>query len=171
MQWLEKAMASQVDAELLKCVGEFNGLKARYLDLKKTQRENAKKEVKKRTSAEPNMAVMETWLRKSRENEELFKKMHSLSGLASCRDAFEDDEWQTVYMYKREKKILKALKNPDVCTFNGFNQIYRDGLPQEQRAEQHNKPPGCARPHSQQEFMDGVRGGYLQYVQSSERSG
>jgi len=52
-------------------VGEFSGLRTRYLDLKKTQREYAKIEVEKRTSTEPNMVVMETWLRKLRENEEL----------------------------------------------------------------------------------------------------
>ena len=34
-----------------------------------------------------------------------------------------------------------------------INQIYRNSLPQKQRAEQCTKPPGCAQSHSQQEFM------------------
>jgi hypothetical protein len=70
-------MSTQVDAELRKCVGEFSGLRTRYLDLKKAQREYAKREIEKRTSTEPNMVVMETWLRKSHENEELCTQPHS----------------------------------------------------------------------------------------------
>jgi len=97
-------MSTQVDAELRKCVGEFSGLRTRYLDLKKTQREYAKIEVEKRTSTEPNMVVMETWLRKLRENEELCIQQQGADG-AFMREFVE----ATYNMFNLQNKRIDEL--------------------------------------------------------------
>ena len=156
-------MASQVDTELKGCIKQFNDVRSKYRALKKTQREEAEREAQKVSSIEPNMVVMETWLKKSRWNEELFKKIHSVRENStgaqrdylhlSRRDAFEDDELKAVQGYGSQQNIHNALKNPDVCTFANINQIYRNSLPDKLRAEQYIKPHGCAQPNSQQEFM------------------
>ena len=56
-------MASQLDTELKDCIKQFNDARSKYRALKKIQREEAEREAQKMSSIEPNMAVMETWLK------------------------------------------------------------------------------------------------------------
>ena len=99
-----QTMSSHVDTELQSCVAQFHELRTRYLDLKKTQREDAKKKAEKRTSTEPNMVVMETWLRKFRENEELCIQQQGADG-AFMREFVE----ATYNMFNLQNKRIDEL--------------------------------------------------------------
>jgi hypothetical protein len=148
-------MASHLEHEMNTCLSEMEQLQEKMMELQKKKEEKIAEEKKKNEDIEPNMEMMAEWLRKSKENEELVKKVYSVTGgqaknasnFRKWQDQFEEAEFESFrrcfngYDNHPSKPVKKY---EDVCQFPHLNGPARTGL---------RLPHGCAQTGSQQEFM------------------
>ena len=94
-------MATHIEYEMNTCLSEMEQLQVKMMELQKQNEEKIAEEKKKIEDIEPNMEMMAEWLRKSKENEELVKKVYCITGGAAknavnfrkWEDQFEEDEF------------------------------------------------------------------------------
>ena len=140
-------MATHIEHEMNSCLSEMERLQAKMLELQKVKEEKAVEEKKKIEEIEPNMEIMAEWLMKSKENEELVKKLHRVSGgklhdAAVSRSGYGKDELECILKAYRNRQQSIVKKHIDVCNFG-------DRAP----GQPFSLPLGCAQSGSQQEFM------------------
>jgi len=148
-------MATHIEHEMNTCLSEMEQLQVKMMELQQQKEEKIAEEKKKNEDIEQNMEMMAEWLRKSKENEELVKKVYCITGgqaknvvnFRKWEEQFEDEEFESFrkcfngYDNHPGKPVKK---HEDVCQFADLNGPARTGL---------RLPQGCAQSGSQQEFM------------------
>jgi len=145
-----------LEHEMNTCLSEMEELQAKMMELQQQKEEKLAEEKKKNEDIEPNMEMMAEWLRKSKENEELVKKVYCITGGAARTSAANFRKWEEQFEDEEFVSFRKCFngydnhpskpvkKHEDVCQFPHLNGPARTGL---------RLPHGCAQTGSQQEFM------------------
>ena len=108
-------MASHIEHEINSCLSELEKLQLRMQKLQKQKEIDAEEEREKVEDIEPNLTFMKEWLIKSKENDELVKKVYGILDNPSQDKGFTTEQVKNYEALKFSQWIHKE-KYPNICS-------------------------------------------------------